>query len=71
VKEHDKQLARTIKALRADTEAIVRGLIDAHMAKHYPDVTPFWAHAQRASIEVATWPAWKQRRCYAQKVIEL
>lgn len=62
----DQELADKIKTMRDTTETIVAAMIDRHMAKHYPDVTPFWEHCKRADIEVSTWPVWKRRSCYSQ-----
>ena len=62
----DRKLALKLRRMREAYEAEKARLLDEHVAEHYPDRTPFWTCAKRASIEVASWPAWKRRRCYAQ-----
>ena len=66
MKPADKALSEKLRTLREAYELEQRTLLDEHMAEHYADTSVLWAHARRASIEVASWPAWKRRRCYSQ-----
>jgi len=56
----DKEVAAKISAMRSAAEAEVARLLDEHLAKHYPALSPFWKGVTRAAIETESWPAWKR-----------
>ena len=66
MEKHDVELAEKLRTLREDYEAKAEQLLDEHMHKHYANTGPLWTQCKRASIEVASWPEWKRRRCYSQ-----
>lgn len=61
----DKKLANKLRKLREAYEAKQQRLLDEHMEAHYPSSSPFWRFVRQNSIEVASWPEEKRRRCYA------
>lgn len=55
-----EHLVKRLKEIKAEAAALSQSLTDQFMETYESDATPFWASAERASIEVDTWPAWKR-----------
>lgn len=66
MEKHDVKLSNQLRFLREAYETEKARLLDEHMRKHYANTGPLWTQCKRASIEVASWPEWKRRRCYSQ-----